>query len=153
MDKPPLWTFRGYTTEAGNSLVQEWFYEELGIEERDSIRDRINYLKDIERHLWIRPSFDKLEDDLSEIRIKTRAGPIRMYGYFPSGERHCFVILLGLYKSADNDRKGKNIAKDRLRLLRQEKGNTHEFSFEERVSSENSKGKENQGTIGRFKLV
>ena len=134
MDKSPLWTFRGYTTEAGNSLVREWFHGELGIDERDSIRDRINHLKYIERHLWIRPGFDKLEDDLSEIRIKTPAGPIRMYGYFPPGERHCFVILLGLYKSADNDRKGKNVAKDRLKLLRQGKGSTHEFSFEERVS-------------------
>ena len=63
-----------------------------------------------------------------------------MYGYFPSGERHSFVFLLGLYKSADNDRKGKNIAKARLKLLRQGKGNTHEFDFEERITSEDSQG-------------
>jgi len=78
MERPPLWTFRGYTTEAGNRLVQDWFHGELGVDDRDLIRDRINYLKEVERHLWIRPRFDKLEDDLSEIRIKTPAGPIRM---------------------------------------------------------------------------
>jgi hypothetical protein len=70
MDKPPLWTFRGYMTEAGNSLVQEWFYGELSIDERDLIRDRVNHLKYLERHLWRRPAFDKLEDDLNEVRIK-----------------------------------------------------------------------------------
>jgi hypothetical protein len=140
MDRPPIWTFRGYTTDAGNSLVQEWFHGDLSVDDRDLIRDRINYLKNVERRLWIRPRFDKLEDDLNEIRIKTSAGPIRMYGYFPPGERHRFVILHGLYKSADNDRRGKKTAKDRLKLLQQGKGSTHEFDFEEGVSPEDSQG-------------
>lgn len=139
----PLWTFRGYTTEAGNNLVQEWFHEKLGIEDRDLIRDRIRYLKDVERHLWIRPGFDKLDEDLNEIRIKTSAGPIRIYGYFPPGKRHCFTFLHGLYKSADNDKAGKRIARERLKLLRQNKGSTHEFDFEERASSEDSEGPKN----------
>jgi hypothetical protein len=147
MDRPPLWTFRGYTTEAGNSLVQEWFREELSVDERDLIRDRIGYLQYVERHLWRRPSFDKLEDDLNEIRIKTKAGPIRIYGCFQDDQRHCFTMLHGLYKSADNDRKGKKVASDRLRLLRQKKGSTHEFDFEEGTPPEDSEGAKDKGSI------
>jgi hypothetical protein len=150
MEKP-LWTFRGYTTDADNSLVQEWFYEELSIDDRDLIRDRINYLKVVERHLWIRPRFDKLEDDLNEIRIKTPAGPIRLYGYFPPGERHCFTLLHGLYKTADNDKAGKRVARERLKLLKQGIGGTHEFNFEERTSPADSAGQEDQNSIGGIK--
>jgi hypothetical protein len=145
MDKP-LWTFRGYTTDAGNSLVQVWFHENLSIDDRDLIRDRIRYLKEVERHLWIRPRFDKLEDDLNEIRIKAPAGPIRIYGYFPPGERHCFTLLHGLYKTVDNDRAGKRVARERLKLLKQGIGGTREFNFEERTSPEDSAGQEGQGS-------
>jgi hypothetical protein len=152
MDKP-LWTFRGYTTDAGNRLVQEWFHERLSIDDRDLIRDRIRHLKEIERHLWIRPGFDKLDDDLNEIRIKTPAGPIRIYGYFPPGERHCFTLLHGLYKTANNDKAGKRVARERLKLLKQGIGDTHEFDFEERTSSEDSSGQEDQGSTGSIKSL
>ena len=125
-----LWTFRGYTTDAGNQIVQEWF-DSLLLEDRELLRDRINYLSNIERHLWIRPSFDKLDDDLNEVR----RGSIRIYGYFPS-DRHVFVFLNGVHKDTSNDRSGKSVALKRLKLLRRGIGGTHEFDFEEKLDQE-----------------
>jgi phage-related protein len=129
MSEPALWTFRGYVTAAGNEVVQQW-YDGLQIDERDLIRDRVNYLKDVERYLWRRPGFDKLGDELNEIRRDVEGGTIRLYGYFPA-ERHHFVILHADYKTQRNDRSGKKIAHDRLKLLKRGIGSTHEFNFEE----------------------
>jgi len=45
----PLWTFEGFRTDGGNSVVQKWYWDELTIDERDDIRDRIAYLGMIEK--------------------------------------------------------------------------------------------------------
>lgn len=148
-----IWTFEGFETEAGNRLVDEWFHEELSVDERDLIRDRINYLANVERHLWKRPGFDKLEDELHEIRKNCPGGTIRIYGYFPSGQRHRFVLLFGHYKTKNNDRLGKKAASDRLKLLKQGKGCTHEFDFEERTSGEDSAGEKGPGGSGSLESL
>jgi hypothetical protein len=141
MKKSSLWTFEGFVTPAGNRLVDDWFHNQLSEDDRDFVRDRINYLKDIERHLWKRPGFDKLDGELNEIRKDIPGnGTIRIYGYFPPGKRHCFVLLEGRYKGKKNDKSGKRIAEDRLKQIKKGEGNTHEFDFEERVSAEDSKG-------------
>ncbi len=138
----PLWEFEGYTSPAGNNPVQDWYHDELSEDERDLIRDRINHLKDIERHLWRRPGFDKLEGELNEIRKDTPDGTIRIYGNFHPEKRHCFVLLEGRYKDKKNDKAGKAIAQERLKLLKQRKGRTHEFNFEERSTPQNPPGQE-----------
>jgi hypothetical protein len=146
MEKPPLWTFEGFVTPAGNRIVDDWFHDELGEDERDLIRDRIYYLKDVERHLWRRPGFDKLDGDLNEIRKDVPGGgTIRIYGYFPSGKRHSFVLLEGRYKDKKNDKAGKRIAEDRLKQIKQGMGSTHGFNFEERTLKKDSQG--TQGTV------
>ena len=135
-----LWTFRGYTTAAGNRVVQDWYHGELNEDERALIRYRINNLANIERHLWKDPGFKYLDKDLSEIRRKTPVGALRLYGNFPE-ERHTFILLHGDYKQASNDTTGKGKALARLKLLRQKIGNTHEFDFEEKSDSDNQKRK------------
>jgi hypothetical protein len=131
-----LWKFRGYTTAAGNRVVQDWYYDELDEDDRDLIRYRINHLANIERHLWKEPGFKYLDKDLSEIRRQSSAGALRLYGNFPE-DRHTFTLLHGVYKQASNDKIGKGIALARLKLLRQKIGTTHEFDFEEKPDSNN----------------
>lgn len=138
----PLWTFEGFVTDAGTRIVEHWYHEELSVDERDLIRDRIRYLQNVERNLWRRPGFDKVKDEIHEIRKDTSTGWIRIYGYFHPQKRHCFVLLHGHDKDDKNDKPGKRMASDRLKLLRQGKGRTHEFSFEERPAGKNSKGEE-----------
>lgn len=151
MDKPPLWTFEGFVTPAGNRLVDDWFHHHLSESVRDFVRDRINYLKDVERHLWKRPGFDKLDGELNEIRKDIPGGgTIRIYGYFPPGKRHCFVFLEGRYKEQRNDKSGKRVAEDRLRQIKNGEGTTHEFDFEERITPEDSKGTESSGATGKL---
>ncbi len=126
-----LWTFDGFVTDAGTAIVQEWYWQDLTLDDRDYIRDRISKLENVERTAWRRPGFDKLDDDLCEIQKTTPSGVIRIYGYFPP-ERHHFILLYGHYKKATNDKKGKRIALGRLKLLKQKIGGIHEFKFEER---------------------
>jgi hypothetical protein len=147
-----LWTFRGYTTEGGNKIVQNWFDFTLSEDERDLIRVRVNYLKDLERHLWKEPGFKKLDKDLSEIRKNTPSGAIRIYGNFPA-ERHTFTLLHGDYKKVSNDKTGKSKAKERLKLLEQRKGSTHEFDFQEKPGPDDSKGKKDKIELSRIKLI
>jgi putative component of toxin-antitoxin plasmid stabilization module len=130
-----LWTFRGYVTDAGAKVVQRWFFDILDIDERDLIRDRVNRLKDIERHLWVKPGFAPVGEGLFEIRRDTQAGWLRIYGFFPA-DRHHFVVLAGNDKQAKNDKTGKNLAKQRWKLLKQGIGGTHGFDFEEEFSTE-----------------
>lgn len=117
----------------GVLIVQEWYWQDLTVEDRDHIRDRVSKLENLERAAWRRPGFDQLNDGLCEIRKTTPSGIIRIYGYFPS-ERYHFVLLYGHYKKVDNDRKGKRIAVTRLKLLKQKTGGRHEFEFEEESS-------------------
>ena len=132
-----LWSFRGYVTDAGARAIQRWYWDDLDIDERDLIRDRVNRLKDVERHLWGKPGFAPLGEGLHEVRRDTRAGPIRMYGFFPS-DRHHFTILSADHKKVKNDKAGKKIAMDRWKLLRRGIGSTHELDFEEEFSREDS---------------
>ena len=138
MSRPPIWTFEAYVTPAGGKIVQEWFDFELDEDERDAVRDQVNYLIHLERHLWIRPKFDKVEGEISEIickcNIKNKA--IRLYGYFPD-RRHHFLILHGGEKKRSNDKIGKRTAKDHLSLIKQNIARSHEFNFEERSDPAN----------------
>jgi hypothetical protein len=127
-----LWKFRGYETASGKRIVQEWFDLTLDEDERDLVRARVNYLKDLQGHLWKQPGFRKLDKDISEIRRDTPAGAIRVYGSFAEGRT--FIFLNGDYKQTNNDKTGKRKALERLKLLRQGIGNTHEFDFEEKSS-------------------
>lgn len=133
----PLWTFEGFCTEAGGKPVQDWYYRELTVDERDLLRDRIRYLENLERHLWKLPCFGPAGEELWEIRRDTANGWLRIYGFFHPDKRRCFVLLNGKDKNVRNDLKGKRVARERLKLLKQKKGTTHEFSFEERTSREN----------------
>lgn len=149
-----LWTFEGYATPAGNHPVQDWYHKELGEDERDLLRDRINHLKDVERHLWKRPGFDKLDGELNEIRKDVPGnGTIRIYGYFHPEKRRCFVLLEGKYKNKGNDRAGKRTALDRLKLIKQGKGTTHEFDFAERPAEKDSKGTESKNADDRVEPI
>ena len=125
-----LWTFEGFRTANGNGVVQEWFWGEIDDEGRDAIRDRVTYLALLERHLWKEPHFKRLDSDLGEIRTKTSRGALRVYGFFRIA--HHFLFLSANYKSVNNDRVGKNAAKDRLKRFRQGLGDFHEFDFEDR---------------------
>lgn len=133
----PLWTFEGYQTEAGGHPVQEWYHAALAVDERDLIRTRVNYLKDLERHLWKLPCFGPAGDEIWEIRRDTPSGWIRIYGTFSPTKRRCFLLLNGNDKNVKNDTKAKKLANDRLKNLRQGKGCTHEFDFEERSPGAN----------------
>lgn len=125
-----LWVFEGFVTSSGNRLVQDWYWQELTIDDRDYIRDRISKLENLERINWRRPGFDKLDSGLCEIQKTTPSGEMRIYGYFPP-ERHHFVLLHGHYKKVNNDKKGKGIALKRLKTLKAKIGGTHEFNFQE----------------------
>ena len=141
MDRPPLWKFEGFVTPAGNRPVDDWFHFGLSEDERELVRYRINYLKEVERHLWRRPGFDKLDAELNEIRKDIPGdGTIRIYGYFPPDRRHHFVLLEGRHKDKKNDKAGKKLAEERLKLIKQRRGTTHEFDFEERTPKEDSEG-------------
>jgi hypothetical protein len=50
MDKL-LWKIEGFVTAAGNPVVQNWFWDEIGEEERDALRDRMNHLTMVEKRL------------------------------------------------------------------------------------------------------
>jgi hypothetical protein len=61
------------------------------------------------------------------------------------------VFLLGVVKKKTKDREGTKLAKMRLKRLKNGEGNTHEFNFAERTSSEDSAGQEGQGSVGGIK--
>lgn len=125
----PLWTFAGYTSEAGGYIVQEW-YDGLPEEEHDELQDVLNYLSITEE--WKRPRFDKVHPPLHEIRSKAAIAKhvIRVYGVFSQDVRRQFVLLFGNEaKKVGYDKKGQNVALSRLSLIKQGKSSTHEFSI------------------------
>jgi hypothetical protein len=126
----PHWTFEGFVTDAGNRVVQQWFWGDIGSDERDDIRTRIGYIENIERNLWKEPHF-KSFGDIGEIRKKTPGGALRIYGYFPKERPHVFVFLYGDMKKSDKDKQGVETARLRLKKLQQGRGTTHGFDFEE----------------------
>ena len=73
MEKP-LWKIEGFITAAGNPVVQSWYWDEIGIEERDAIRDRMKYLVNVKKNLWMEPRF-KWFGDIGEVRKSLRILP------------------------------------------------------------------------------
>jgi Phage derived protein Gp49-like (DUF891) len=135
MEKP-LWKIEAFKTAAGNAIIQQWFWDELTIEERDKLRDRMIYLTSVGRHLWQEPYF-KSFGDIGEVRAKVQRGALRVYGYFPS-DKNTFVFLNGVIKKTDKDNQGVDTAEKRLKRLKNGEGDTHGFDFEERTTRETS---------------
>jgi hypothetical protein len=131
----PLWTFEGFETDAGNQVVQEWYWSDIGIDQRDDIRTRVAYIENVEQNLWKEPHF-KFFGDIGEIRKRTPVGALRVYGYFPADRPHVFVILNGDLKKSDKDRQGVETARLRLKKLQQGRGRTHGFDFDEKPANE-----------------
>jgi len=121
------WRFLGFEALAGNQPVQEWF-DALADDARDDLTDTCGDLQVLPNHLWRRPKFDQLEDEISEIRGWTSSEEVRIYGYFP-GKEQTYTFLNGNSKKVGNDKHGKRIAKDRLKLIRRNEARTHEFKF------------------------
>ncbi|HEY1903607.1 MAG TPA: hypothetical protein VGG56_14330 [Terracidiphilus sp.] len=134
MDKPTVCMFAGYVSEAGGRLIQDW-YDGLPEEERDEVKDTLNYLASLPPAQWRRPEFDKLDPPLHEIGCKANAKNhwIRIYGVFDKNQRGRFIFLYGNGgKKVKNDKPGKRNALARLSLLEQGKARTHEFVIEKR---------------------
>jgi hypothetical protein len=123
-----FWTFLAFKTLQGNCPVQEWF-DGLGDGARDDLQDTLAYLQVIANNLWRRPKFDQLEDEISEIRGHTATEELRIYGYFP-GLQQTYTFLNGTDKKVRNDRQGKQLAKQRLALIRANRATTHKFEFD-----------------------
>jgi hypothetical protein len=145
MEKP-LWRIEGFVTAAGNRVVQKWYWDEIGIEERDALRDRMSHLANAPKHLWKEPLFEWF-GDIGEVKKRVSSGALRVYGFFPD-ESNTFVFLLGVVKKKTKDREGMELARTRLKRLKSGEGDTHEFDFEERASPEDSPGQEGQNPIG-----
>jgi phage-related protein len=150
MDKS-LWRIEGFVTAAGSPVVQKWFWNEIGIEERDALRDRMNHLTMVEKHLWKEPLFEWF-GDIGEVKKRVSTGALRVYGYYPD-DSNTFVFLLGVVKKRTKDREGMELARKRLKRLKNREGSTHEFNFEERTSSEDSAEQEDQGSTGGIKSL
>lgn len=140
------WRIEGVETSAGNCVVQKWYWNDLNDDERDAIRDRINYLTKLPRTLWKEPPF-KWFGEVGEVRIRTSKGPLRIYGYFPS-DANVFVFLDGRYKEKDKDRSGKKTVEQRLKSLQKGTGRTHEFDFEDKSGEEGPEVEDLQDTDG-----
>jgi hypothetical protein len=138
MDKPPLWTFEGFVTAAGNRVVEDWYWDEIGQDDRDSIEDILNYLVTYKKSLWVEPRFKNL-GDIGEIRKRTDHGALRVYGEFDES-RSTFIFLHGELKKNTSDRQGIEKARSRSKMLRQGKGTTHGFDFQKRTADEVTEG-------------
>jgi hypothetical protein len=150
MSAPP-WKFEGFVTAAGNPVVQEWFWADADDDERDALRDRVNYLSNLKRTLWQEPAF-KWFGTYGEIRKSVPRGALRVYGLFAE-ERDAFVFLHGHVKNIKKDAQGMDTAQRRLGRLRNKEGSTHEFNFEDKPTEENSKGKGREGEISGVEPV
>src|SRR5579863_4437192 len=120
MEKSP-WKLEFFVTAAGTKIVQKWFWNETTLEERDALRDRANYLVNLEKNLWPEPYF-KWFGDIGEIRGRVSTGALRAYGYFDE-DRRSFVVLNGVVKKSNKDKEGVELARTRLRRLRSKEGN------------------------------
>jgi hypothetical protein len=126
MGKP--WRIEGFVTDAGNTLVQNWWYG-IPPEDREGVRDILNYLVLLEKSQWMEPYF-KWFGKMGEIRMRSQLGALRIYGTFDE-ERRVFIFLEGHYKKSDRDTQGINTAEIRHRNLKAGRGKTHEFDFED----------------------
>lgn len=133
MAEEVVWTFYAYVTPAGGKDVQEWF-DGLSEEERDEAGDVIRYLQNLPKHLWVKPDFEPLDHDISEVRFKVNVlhakRIYRIYGCFwPEKHRHCYAFLIGKDKKVDNDRHGKGEAIARLKRLRRGEAAVEKFNL------------------------
>jgi hypothetical protein len=125
-----LWAFYGFQTAAQNKPIQRWF-DGRDDDVRDEIRDSLLYHENVERHLWKRPAFDELGGEgISEFRFKVSGTAYRMYGDFRP-RRHEYTFLHADVKTADNDKPGKRIAKDRNGQLDRKEASVHVFRWKE----------------------
>jgi hypothetical protein len=134
----PLWMFEGFITAAGNRVVEDWYWDEIVQDDRESIRDIANYLANYKKTLWVEPRFKNF-GDIGEIRKKTDHGALRVYGEFHD-LRAAFVFLNGELKKTTKDKQGIEKARLRSKRLRRGEGTTHEFNFEKRFGGEASQG-------------
>jgi hypothetical protein len=133
-----LWVFEGFVTEAGSRVVEDWYWDDIAGDDRESIRDIANYLANYKKSLWVEPRFKNL-GDLGEIRKKTDHGALRVYGEFHE-PRAAFVFLNGELKKTTKDKQGIEKARLRSKKLKQGKGTTHGFDFEKRFTGEIAAG-------------
>ncbi|MHB1700944.1 MAG: hypothetical protein ACYCSN_12595 [Acidobacteriaceae bacterium] len=130
----PLWTFEGFVTDALNQVVQDWYWDELTIDERDLIRDRIAHLENVKGHLWKEPYFEDF-GDIGEIKKKsTPRGALRIYGV---RRGNIFLMLNGVLKKTKKDSIGTELARKRLKRLMNGQGSTHGFNFKEKSDRTN----------------
>lgn len=136
---PPQVQFAGYVSEAGGCLIQDW-YDGLTVEERDEIKDTLNYLVSIPITEWRRPEVDKVVSPIVEIRCKAPKlnHTIRLYGVFDENIRARFIILHATEsKKKASDKTAQKLALKRVASVNSRKASTHEFSFQERPPEQN----------------
>src|SRR6266849_4773079 len=131
-----VWTFLGFESAKEGQPVQKWF-DGLPLDHLDEVKDRLGLLQVLPRSDWDEPYFDPLigEGGISEIRfdtIRCVRGKFnyRIYGFFGLEEEESYNFLHTTNKKARNDRRGKNIAKRRLRELQDKKATLHEFNLD-----------------------
>jgi hypothetical protein len=134
----PLWMFEGFVTAAGNRVVEDWYWDEIVRDDRESIRDIANYLANYKKTLWVEPRFKNL-GDIGEIRKGTDHGALRVYGEFHE-QWAAFVFLNGELKKTTRDKQGIEKARLRSKRLKQGEGTTHGFDFEKRFGGEVAEG-------------
>lgn len=96
-----MWTFRCYTSQSGQDLIDEWYVQQ-DAEVRANVDTTIEFLGTRPRHEWVRPQFDLLSDGIGEIRIKARSGHYRLLGYF-GPTRLTFTLLKPFHKGRKSD--------------------------------------------------
>jgi hypothetical protein len=132
------WQFCGIEFLDGQQPVQAW-YDQLPEDARDEISDLVRYLERLTDSLWRRPEFDELEGEggISELRPcdvtidnfgKIKRITFRIYG-FRGPVKGIYTFLHGTKKTRRNDVKGKQIASDRLKQIRDGKAGVHRFKF------------------------
>ncbi len=136
------WTFLGFESAKEGQPVQVWF-NNLSLDHRDEVKDRLAYLQVTPRSDWDEPFFDPLEGEggISEIRfdpIKCVRGKFyyRIYGFFAPEEEESYNFLHVTNKKSRNDRHGKAIAKRRLRELQDGDAKRHKFDLDTEGPSE-----------------
>jgi hypothetical protein len=111
----------------------------LPIDVKDEVVDLFRFLEKITDSLWRKPEYDPLngEPDISELRaqnVSVRMGgrirtfTPRIYGFFGLRNRE-YTFLHGTNKRVRNDIHGKEIARDRLRQLREGIARVRGFEF------------------------
>jgi hypothetical protein len=137
-DENIVWAFYGYETPAGGRDVQDWF-DGLPNEARDEALDTLGYLQVLPVRLWGLPHFEVFDADISEIRF--RVGALnrwyRIYGTFggPENRQYSYTFLLGKEKKVKKDKRGVELARERLKKLRNREARAHGFRFSEKPNS------------------